>query len=571
MALPNNFINVLCLSHTGHLDASNVGNPDSGQVPANEFRRSFNLGSMRIAELKPARDPFFTMASKFRSEPTDDPEFKRLEKRDIWHRRYAFAVSRAVEGLTASNCLQPIDPDGGGGAQTATPLMLTNTSDTKVIAVDSLIKLALTTDYDVKKGNISPTKYNHLGTLSANSYFGTSNATPNFFYVGQTVQIPVSYVATDDLVVEDVGYLNCIITAVGTAVNDYAVVTFKVLTMNSSWVAGLAQTDNTGYFLTYGIGVPGQAYTTTTGNAFVTARNLNLSMTSSTIRKEDRINIIGSSYAEGSGLPDTGYSEKYDDKFGYTQIFKRDLTITNTAKATVLKIRASELANDWEKTMLIHKRDISQAGLWSVKSKTDTTTAASAGNSTTSNVQRTTEGLVDYVLNNGWVFKLDPGATLDDFTDDLAEFYNPEIGNEGSILFHVSTSVFNWFNKIGNASNPSLFNNTFAGANQPFREGISIMGAKKIAGLNITELSTPHGMMRIVRDINLDGKYVKMIGVNYSNVFYRPLKGNGLNRDTSVYMGVKSLEHTGDDFTTDLVQTEAGYDFRLGETFAMWI
>jgi len=44
----SNLLKLLDLSHTGHLTSG-------GEIPQNELRRRFNLGSKRIATLSPAR------------------------------------------------------------------------------------------------------------------------------------------------------------------------------------------------------------------------------------------------------------------------------------------------------------------------------------------------------------------------------------------------------------------------------------------------------------------------------------------------------------------------------------
>ena len=51
---------------------------------------------------------------------------------------------------------------------------------------------------------------------------------------------------------------------------------------------------------------------------------------------------------------------------------------------------------------------------------------------------------------------------------------------------------------------------------------------------------------------------------------YRPLVGNGLNRDTAVYVGVQTLENSGVDRRVDLIQTEAGMEWRMPEAHAVW-
>ena len=50
----------------------------------------------------------------------------------------------------------------------------------------------------------------------------------------------------------------------------------------------------------------------------------------------------------------------------------------------------------------------------------------------------------------------------------------------------------------------------------------------------------------------------------------RPLVGNGLNRDTAVYVGVQTLENSGVDRRVDLIQTEAGMQWEMPEAHAVW-
>ena len=76
--------------------------------------------------------------------------------------------------------------------------------------------------------------------------------------------------------------------------------------------------------------------------------------------------------------------------------------------------------------------------------------------------------------------------------------------------------------------------------------------------------------MRIVRDMHLDGSPIKILGVNLNNVEYCPLIGNGLNRDTSIYVGVQTLENSGVDKRIDLILTEAGQKCTMPEGNAVW-
>lgn len=518
----SNILKLLDLSHTGHLTAT-------GEIPQNELRRRFNLGSKRIATLSPARDPFFTIVSRYRNRATDDPEFKHIEEREIWHRRYGFIMN--VVGLNGT-----VDGENHWVKATYDAMIAAGETD----------KIHITADYDTK-GRFSN---NHFNT----SLFNVAATKPTHFFKNQVLKIPVTKAesvsgaiqATSHLIVK----INEDPAPVAGEGNEGLVAFSAEIITHPGW------TIDTNEIVAIGHGLVGADITATTGNTLTPMRNMVLPPAVNTKRREDRVSIIGSSYQEASGLPRTSYTDRLHDTFGFTQIFKTDLTMSNTALATMLKYRPNEYAHRWNKTMLQHKRDINLGGIWGVQSKTDGENGM---------LLRTTQGVVDFVTHNGWMFSLTADKDYDSFLDDLSEFYHPEVAQANGHLFHVDTSVYNWFSRL----NSGFFKNTFEGKYE-MAAGLSIMGMKKFAGFNILELSTPHGTMRMVKDINLDGSGVKILGINYNEAEYRPLVGNGLNRDTTVYMKVEDVAHTGKDLRTDLVQTEAGFEFGLGETFAMW-
>ena len=80
-----------------------------------------------------------------------------------------------------------------------------------------------------------------------------------------------------------------------------------------------------------------------------------------------------------------------------------------------------------------------------------------------------------------------------------------------------------------------------------------------------------YGDMNVVRNIHLDGTGIKMLGINMANCAYRPLVGNGINRDTSVYVGVQTLENSGVDRRVDQILTEAGMEWSMPESHAVWL
>ena len=107
-------------------------------------------------------------------------------------------------------------------------------------------------------------------------------------------------------------------------------------------------------------------------------------------------------------------------------------------------------------------------------------------------------------------------------------------------------------------------------ANKAASMEFSLGGKKNVYGVNITQVYTPYGVMNLARNIHLDGTEIKILAVNMKYCAYRPLVGNGLNRDTAVYVGVQTLENSGVDRRVDLIQTEAGMEWQMPEAHAVW-
>jgi hypothetical protein len=76
--------------------------------------------------------------------------------------------------------------------------------------------------------------------------------------------------------------------------------------------------------------------------------------------------------------------------------------------------------------------------------------------------------------------------------------------------------------------------------------------------------------MNVVRNVHLDGSGIKILAVNLNHVKVRPLVGNGLNRDTAIYVGVQTLENSGVDKRVDLILTELGLEIQGPERHAIW-
>jgi len=249
------------------------------------------------------------------------------------------------------------------------------------------------------------------------------------------------------------------------------------------------------------------------------------------------------------------------------------MAMTNTARATVLKFEQNEWARVWKEKLVEHKWDIETSLLF-------------GSQYTDGDSIQYTQGAVDYISSYGNAFSLDVTTkTQDSFLDDLSNYIDPRYNNSQATLFFCNTAVYNWLHKLSGyfANNiasvqPSGFDGTTNTAAFPAgsasaslaRADISLVGRKKVFGVDVTQISTVYGDMNVARNIHLDGSNVKMLGVNMKNCAYRPLVGNGVNRDTSVYVGVQTLENSGVDRRVDQILTEAGMEWSMAESHAIW-
>ena len=512
------------LTVADHDNALGPGTPSNYKT--GDLRRKYNFGD-RVSELNLAQDPFFRFLSKVSKKPTDDPTFKWAEKRPSWNKRYAYVMgyigSDGADDFT--NAIIEAYNDGGTGSN--------------VVAGDTL-KLYMAGDY-LTEGNIQNI-YGNTSNKAAD--VGASGTTPQFFLPGQLIKIPTMTADQNSGDSWGSSYMICRITAVdkdsysGSAKDSKypTLVTCQVVkATNSSYVdyAGW-WTDNFS---------PGNA----DGDEVVADQSI------SSVLEKARTYVVGTAHAEGSGYPETWKDQPYSTNHGLTQIWKTSMAMSNTARATSLKYDSSEWSRVWREKLVEHKWDIETSLLF-----------GSQYIDTSGDIQYT-QGAVDYITGYGNQFSLSTSTkTADDFLDDMSNYLDPRYNNSTGSVFFVNTEVYNWMHKLGGY----FKNNVEVSSN--FRADFAMTGKKKILGVDITVFSTPYGDMNVARNIHLDGTQVKMLGLNMNNVKYRPLVGNGLNRDTSVYVGVQTLENSGIDRRVDLILTEAGMEWSMPESHAIW-
>lgn len=266
-----------------------------------------------------------------------------------------------------------------------------------------------------------------------------------------------------------------------------------------------------------------------------------------------RTYVSGNAFAAGSGYPESWADNPYSTGYGQTQIFKTALGMDNSTRAHVLKYAGNEFARLWANKLIDHKWDIETTGLFGTQ-YTDP-----------EGVQYT-QGALDYIVKYGTTFTLAHGSkTPDDFLDDMSQYLDPRYNSMSATVWMCDTYTYNWLNKLS-----GYFNNTVQ-ISPNFNGDFMFKGISNALSVPISKISTLYGTMNLVRNVHLDGTGVHIMAVNLSGVKWRPLVGNGINRDTSVYVGVQTLENSGVDKRVDLILTEGGFEWSLPETHAAWV
>ena len=478
-----------------------------GTVNTGDLRRKYNFGD-KVSELAIAQDPFFRFVSKLNKKPTDDPHFQFTTKRGSYHKRYAY--------VTAHGTTSAVSTTGDSTWADAN----SDQGDTYYFKMG--------TDYK-SDGNVQ----NVYGQANNDISVGDSGTKPEFFMEGQLVKINTHTAG------EAPG-------SGGGEVDSYAVV--KVESVTTSGEFSILKTTV--------VKSPAAADVEIASFDTNTPKGTGVTMYSNSIANEleqQRCYVIGNANKEGSGFPETWKDQPYTLSTGVTQIWKTTCAMSNTARATVLRYEGNEWARIWKEKLIEHKYDI-EADLLFGTQYIDT-----------GNGIQYTQGAVDYVLTNGNIFDLATSTkTADDFLDDMSNYLDPRYNGSSANVFFCDTATYNWLHKLG-----GYFKNNME-VSSNFSADLAVTGRKKVLGLDTTTISTVYGDMNVVRNVHLDGSPVKILAMNMKHCYYRPLVGNGINRDTGIYVGVQTLENSGIDRRVDQILTEAGMEFGMPETHAIW-
>ena len=283
----------------------------------------------------------------------------------------------------------------------------------------------------------------------------------------------------------------------------------------------------------------------------------------------DKCQVIGTSFGEGSGAPDV-FASTIEDDFGYCQIFKTAAELSNSAIATVYRGYANEWDRIWNLKLREHKVDIERAMLFGVRA--------------TRNNQRYTEGIVGHIIANGGdpvndgtqlsfnsgspYLKTQTVASLsyDDLLSDFEVIFDPARGGQSEKLALASLPVISYFNKLGGSG--FLQSSIIEGSGTGIKLNADLEQRTGAFGHKVLLIETIHGSIQLVKEPlfrNLASGYMCL--VDMAHVAYRPLVGNGVNRDTHILTNVQAAD---EDLRKDMIITEAGLEISLPETHALW-
>ena len=307
----------------------------------------------------------------------------------------------------------------------------------------------------------------------------------------------------------------------------------------------------------------GGAYTTFDAKV-ISVSSSNAGTDYNDIANDAECQVIGTAFGEGSGSPDV-WSSQLEDDFGYCQIFKTAAEMSNTAIATNYRGYANEWDRIWAMKLREHKVDIERAMLFGQRARQDSI--------------QYTEGLVGHILVNqgspaaSGSLSYSSGApyvattastsvTYDSLLSDFEVLFDPARGGNKEKLALASRPVLTFFNKMGSTGlvEQSINNQTRYNFDSVQREGSF--------GHSIMQVNTLHGDLSMVAEPLFRGLSSGFMAlVDMSQVAYRPLVGNGLNRDTHIITNVQQAD---EDLRKDMILTEAGLEVTIPETHCLY-
>ena len=234
--------------------------------------------------------------------------------------------------------------------------------------------------------------------------------------------------------------------------------------------------------------------------------------------------------------------------------------MSNTARATQYRGYADEWQRIWNLKLREHKIDIERAMLFGMKGSQ-------------SGIQYS-DGIVGHIIKNGGTpsdGSIGPylegspylatyassELTYDGLLSAFEVMFDPARGGSLAKLCLASLPVVSHFNKLS-----GFMNNSLSGT-----QNYNFERAQGSFGHNVMRIETVHGDVSIVKEpLFRNNASGHMCFVDLDHVSYRPLVGNGINRDTSIQTNVQGAD---EDLRKDMILTEAGLEVSIPESHAL--
>lgn len=240
--------------------------------------------------------------------------------------------------------------------------------------------------------------------------------------------------------------------------------------------------------------------------------------------------VVGTAIAEGARARSGLYNDP-TKRYNYTQIFRYPLKLTNTAKAT--KLRTGQAWAEMKREALdMHTIDMERAMIWGVRNEDLT------GNEP----KRSTGGILSFLSTN--VTNISDGnLTQSAWLTFLKQLFQYGSGEKlcfcGNQFLMVINQMAEHYGSVQLQPNADVYGIAVI-------KYVTAFGTVYLKNHPLFNEITPHTKMGLF--------------VEPKHIIYRPLKGNGVNRDTQY---LKSREDNDEDCTKDEFLTEMGLEVQL--------
>jgi len=527
----------------------------SGTTPdIGDLRRQYNFGR-GFTKLTYRRDPYLHFLNLMRKRATDDWKFKYTTKRSsAVYRQFGYVMGIGAAGEVCTGDLNATTAQTSWNDTAYQNLLDANAPG---MSADSFEDFTFSTTQGTLQAVMMGSDYkrvgqlaNRIGVSSGDAFIklASSGTKPNWFLPNQVVRIPTT---SSVPIAESAGYnevegyvLGRIVSVYGWTVKNGATTYGEGVILNLR----LIKVDSTNKYPTALIGA---SFAKATGTILTVSHG---TATASIAQKLEpkRSYVIGSAYHELSGYGQTKRDYPYSTDFGLTQYFKETAMMSYRAMSTVLKFEANPWTEEWQDKMTSLNLQLAYSSYFGEQYEDDEGITY-------------TEGILNYILNNGNAFSLVyDDKNVDNFLEDMSAFndprFKPDMGM--STYYFVPTRTWNWLGKISGYNKNNIEVSPNYGI-QFDRNGVKL-------GVQVRVISVDGSDMKVVRDVNLDGTNIKMVAIDMNGVSIRPLIGNGINNDVSVYPGVKNKQNSGESYRVDLIDADLGFEHKLPEMHAIW-